>query len=158
MGRGRVFFGRHRRLLGEIHALEESIAQRSRRSQRGMGRGRVFFGRQRQLPGEKHTLGESIAQRSRRSQRGDGLWQGVLWATPAASGRETRARGKASHRGHGGHRGGMSFGRRHIRFSLRRHALRRPADPFLPAQALWWTPWLSCTKNSYSCQTATGAD
>jgi hypothetical protein len=53
---------------------------------------------------------------------------------------------------------GMGCGRRHIRFSLRRHALRRPADPFLPARALWWTPWLSCTKNSYSCQTALVAD
>jgi hypothetical protein len=35
----------------------ESIAQRSRRSQRGMGSGRVFFGRYRRLLGEKYTLG-----------------------------------------------------------------------------------------------------
>jgi hypothetical protein len=156
-----------------------------------MGIGRVF-GRHQRLLGEKRTPGESIAQRSQRSQRGDRDWSG-LWATPAASGRETRARGKASHRGHGGHRGGwavarvffgrhrrllgekhalgesiaqrsrrsqrgMGCGRRHICFFPRRHALRRPADPFLPARALWWTPWLSCTKNSYSCQTATVAD
>ena len=29
---------------------------------------------------------------------------------------------------------GMGCGRRHIRFFPRRHALRRPADPFLPAR------------------------
>jgi hypothetical protein len=132
--------------------------------------GRVFFRRHRRHVGEKHALEESIAQRSRRSQRGDGLWwQGVLWATPAASGRETRAGGKASHRGHEGHRGGMGCGGRVLwatpaasgretraggkhrtkvtevtkggwavgtRFSLRRHALRRPADPFLPGWAV----------------------
>ena len=90
--------------LGEKHTQGESIAQRSRRAQRGMGCGRVFFGRHRRLLGEKHALGESIALRSRRAQRGVGCG-GVRWATPADSGRETRARGKASHKGHGEHRG-----------------------------------------------------
>ncbi len=91
--------------LGEKHTQVESIALRSRRAQRGMGCGRVFFGRHRRLLGEKHALGESIALRSRRAQRGDGRWAVVRWATPADSGRETRARGKASHKGHGEHRG-----------------------------------------------------
>ena len=52
--------------------------------------------------------GESIAQRSRRPQRGMIETEAVSEAAPGdttVSVRERLSRGKASHRGHGGHRG-----------------------------------------------------
>jgi hypothetical protein len=76
--------------------------------------------------------GESIAQRSRRSQRGTGQWPGVLWRRPWHLGRNTR-KGKASHRGHGGHRGGMASGRvffgRYRRLLGEKHTLGGPGSP-----------------------------
>ena len=60
--------------------------------------------------------GESIAQRSRRSQRGDlGWWPGIRSATIMASGRESGATGKASHRGHARSQRGIAGWRAGIR-------------------------------------------
>jgi hypothetical protein len=93
MGSGRVFFGRHRRILGEKHTpggkhrTEVTEVTEGDWPVAGCSLATPV------APGEKHTQGESIAQRSRRSQRGDGQWPGVLWAIPAASWRETHARG-----------------------------------------------------------------
>jgi hypothetical protein len=58
-----------------------------------------------------HAIGGKHRTEVTEVTEGDGQWPGVLWATPADSGRETHARGKASHRGHGGHRGGLASGR-----------------------------------------------
>jgi hypothetical protein len=66
------------------------------------------------LYGETHSsrraifrfqAGEGIAQRSRRPQRGWRLHGEGSLVDSLASGREKRASGKASHRGHGGHEG-----------------------------------------------------
>jgi hypothetical protein len=118
---GRVFFGRHRRHLGEKHALGgKHRTEVTKVTEGGWAVVAGFFGRHRRHLGEKHALEESIAQRSRRSQRGDGR---SAHASPYAD---------------------TPYADLPTRFS--------------PPGALWWTPWLSCTKNSYSCQTATGAD
>jgi hypothetical protein len=85
----------------ERHALGKSIAQRARRSQRGMEAGwRNALGWTAWLLGGKDAhLGKSIAQRARRSQRGmgDGGWvaQRAL-VDGLASGRERRPVLKAS--------------------------------------------------------------
>jgi hypothetical protein len=59
---------------------------------------------------ETRELGTSIAQRSRRSQRGEDYW-GEASATPWLMGGKCANWGQASHRGHGGHRGGALWGR-----------------------------------------------
>src|ERR1700760_4743943 len=59
---------------------------------------------------ETREFGESIAQRSRRSQRGED-YRGEASATPWLMGEKRANLGKASHRGHGGHRGGGLSGR-----------------------------------------------
>src|SRR5271154_4811836 len=67
-----------------------------------------LFGGQHGFWAGKTRVGESIAQRSRRSQRGNLRSDGAtLLVDSIASGRERPASGKASHRGHGGHRGGI---------------------------------------------------
>ncbi len=58
----------------EMCGSEESIAQRSQRSQRGIWVGGFAFCEHRGFWREMCEIGESIAQRSRRSQRG--IWVG----------------------------------------------------------------------------------
>ena len=133
----------------ERHALGKSIAQRARRSQRGMEAGwRNALGWTAWLPGgkdtlwerashrghgghkggwrlggetrlvdglasgrERHALGKSIAQRARRSQRGmEAGWRNALgWTAWLPGGKDTLWE-RASHRGHGGHKGGWRLG------------------------------------------------
>jgi hypothetical protein len=94
-------------LLGGKRALGKA-------SHRGHGghRGELELWARKALGGQagfwagNERIGEGIAQRSRRSQRGN--WRRGrerLWVDRVASWREPRAVGKASHRGHGGHRG-----------------------------------------------------
>ncbi len=79
------------------------------------------------LLGGKTRIRESIAQRSRRPQRGWRLHGEGSLVDSLASGREKRASGKASHRGHGGHRG----------------------DGGCMEEVLWWTAWLLDGKNAH---------
>ena len=60
---------------------------------------------------ERHALGKSIAQRARRSQRGmDAGWRNALgWTAWLPGGKDTLWE-RASHRGHGGHKGGWTLG------------------------------------------------
>ena len=64
----------------EGHAKTESIAQRSRRSQRGdwIGR-RIFWREDRGLSARVRRKRKSIAQRSRRSQRGERIGRQIFW-------------------------------------------------------------------------------
>jgi hypothetical protein len=62
------------------------------------------------VQGEKRGKAESIAQRSQRSRRGIGSVAKSWSVNTVGSGRETRGKRKASHRGHGGHRGGLASG------------------------------------------------
>ena len=96
----------------ERHALGKSIAQRARRSQRGMEAGwRNALGWTAWLPGGKDTLWERASHRGPEVTKGDGGWVAKrAWVDGLASGRERHALGKASHRGHGGHRGGWRLG------------------------------------------------
>jgi hypothetical protein len=133
------------RLECEHDAKTESIAQRSRRSQRveldwsadvwrehcGLGasmtrKRKASHGGHRghrggiglvggslagtpRLECERHAKTESIARRSRRSQRVELDWSADVWREHRSlSARVTRKR-KASHRGHGGHRGGIGL-------------------------------------------------
>ena len=73
----------------------------------GLGLCDEAFGGHRGFWARTTRIGESIAQRSRRSQRGDWVGRRDALVDTVASGRETRELGKASHRGHGGHRGGI---------------------------------------------------
>ena len=59
----------------------------------------------------RHALGKSIAQRARRSQRGmEAGWRNALgWTAWLPGGKDTLWE-RASHRGHGGHRGGWRLG------------------------------------------------
>ena len=91
----------------EAREVGESIAQRSRRSQRGgigVGRGRLSVGG---VADGRETRDEGKASHRGYGGHRGGNWR---WAWKAfgggvADGRETREEGKASHRGHGGHRG-----------------------------------------------------
>ena len=115
----RRFFGGQLGFWTGKTRIGESIAQRSRRPQRGWRlHGRVLGGQLGFWTG-KTRIRESIAQRSRRPQRGmEAAWRSSL-VDSLASGREKRASGKASHRGHGGHRG----------------------DGGCMEEVLWWTAW-----------------
>jgi hypothetical protein len=80
---GREAFGGQGGFWAGKARIWESIAQRSRRSQRGNGcSGRKLWVDRVAVGREMHTLDESIAQRSRRSQRGDLVHQDLhplLW-------------------------------------------------------------------------------
>jgi hypothetical protein len=107
---GPRIFWRERRGPGcENHAKTQSIAQRSRRSQRGEWIGRRTFG------WEHCGLGVRVTRKRKASHRGHGGHRGGLdgrrtfgWEHCGLDARVT-LKHKASHRGHGGHRGGIGL-------------------------------------------------
>ena len=108
----RAGFGWSSSLLGGKHThFGESIAQRSRRPQRGIlgAMVRAGFGWSSSLLGGKHTLRREhrteVTEVTEGDFRGDGA--SGLWADVVTFGRETRVSERASHRGHRGHREGI---------------------------------------------------
>ena len=72
MGCGRVFFGPHRRLLGEKHALGGKHRTEVTEGTEGGGLWRVFVGRHRRILGEKHALGGKHRTKVTESTEGNG--------------------------------------------------------------------------------------
>ncbi len=97
----------------EIKVQGESIAQRSQRPQRGTWGGWPKFYRwQRGRLGEKSRChrGKHRTEVTEATE-GDLGWVAKILSVAAwAFGREIRCNRKASHRGHGGHRGGFGVG------------------------------------------------
>jgi hypothetical protein len=106
----------------ENQANGESIAQRSRRPQRGIGiGGESCLVNAGASSARTQANGESIAQRS---QRGLGLVAKAVSERRASSAR-TRRMGKASHRGHRGHGGGLGLVAKELFISVSEPELRR---------------------------------
>ena len=87
--------------------IEESIAQRSQRPQRGIKIGDPLLSEHRGFWVRTMRIEESIAQRPHRSQRLK-LW-GSAFCEDLASVRELRVSKRASHGGHRGHKGGLKI-------------------------------------------------